>query len=88
LNLPAKRYPQAELLELREAIARGMEQLPDRDRRILRAFYLQEKAKEILKRTGMTDQNFRVVLCRAKERFRRIYIEQTKHRALSRHSTV
>ena len=34
----------------------------------------------------MTDENFRVVLCRAKERFRAIYLEQTKHRGPSRHS--
>jgi RNA polymerase sigma-70 factor, ECF subfamily len=86
---PGKALPKAELFELREAIARGMLELPDRDRRILRAFYLEEKTKEeILKQAGMTDQNFRVVLCRAKERFRRIYVEQTKHRALSRHSIV
>jgi RNA polymerase sigma-70 factor, ECF subfamily len=86
---PGKALPKTELFELREAIARGMEELPDRDRRILRAFYLEEKTKEeILEQSGMTDQNFRVVLCRAKERFRRIYVEQTKHRAASRHSIV
>ena len=84
---PGKALPKTELFELREAIARGMEELPDRDRRILRAFYLEETTKEeILEQNGMTDQNFRVVLCRAKERFRRIYVEQTKHRAASRHS--
>ena len=75
--------------ELRQAIAQGMEQLSERDRRILRAFYLEEKSKdEILRQTGMTDENFRVVLCRAKERFRAIYLEQTKHRGTSRHSGV
>jgi len=66
-----------------------MEQLSERDRRVLRAFYLEEKSKdEILKQTGMTDENFRVVLCRAKERFRAIYLEQTKHRGNSRHSSI
>ncbi len=86
---PGKSLPESELFELRQAIARGMAQLPDRDRRILRAFYLEEKTKEeILEQTGMTDQNFRVVLFRAKERFRSIYREQTKHRAPSRHSIV
>jgi RNA polymerase sigma-70 factor (ECF subfamily) len=76
----------ADLFELRQAIAHGMEQLSDRDRRILRSFYLEEKSKEdILEQTGMNDENFRVVLCRAKERFRAIYVGQTQHRGRSRH---
>jgi RNA polymerase sigma-70 factor, ECF subfamily len=86
---PGKSIPEAELFELRQAITQGMEQLSERDRRVLRAFYLEEKSKdEILQQSGMTDENFRVVLCRAKERFRAIYLEQTKHKALSRHSGV
>jgi RNA polymerase sigma factor (sigma-70 family) len=76
----------AEHFELRQAISLGLEQLSERDRRVLRAFYLEEKSKEeILKQTGLSDENFRVVLCRAKERFRAIYVEQTKHRGPSRH---
>lgn len=86
---PGKSIAESDLFELRQAIARGMEQLPDRDRRILRAFYLEEKTKEeILRQTGMTDQNFRVVLFRAKEKFRNIYLEQTKHRAALGHSII
>jgi RNA polymerase sigma-70 factor (ECF subfamily) len=86
---PGKSIPESELFELRQAIAHGMEQLSERDRRVLRAFYLEEKSKdEILRETGMTDENFRVVLCRAKERFRAIYLEQTKHRGNSRHSSI
>jgi len=84
-----KTIPEADLFELRQAIATGLEQLSERDRRILRAFYLEEKSKEeILKHTGLTDENFRVVLCRAKERFRAIFVEQTKHRGVSRHSVM
>jgi RNA polymerase sigma-70 factor (ECF subfamily) len=83
---PGRAIPEADLFELRQAIAQGLEQLSERDRRILRGFYLEEKSKEeILKETGMTDENLRVVLCRAKERFRAIYVEQTKHRGPSRH---
>ena len=86
---PDKSIPEADLYELRQAIAKGMEQLSDRDRRVLKAFYLEEKSKdEILKQSGMTDENFRVVLCRAKERFRAIYLDQTKHRGNSRHSGI
>jgi RNA polymerase sigma-70 factor (ECF subfamily) len=80
---------ESDLLEIRQAVIKGLEQLPDRDRRILRAFYLEEKTKEqILKETGLTDQNFRVILCRAKEKFRRIYVDLTQHRAASRHSVI
>jgi RNA polymerase sigma-70 factor (ECF subfamily) len=83
---PRKAIPDSDLFDLRQAIAQGLEQLSERDRRILRSFYLEEKSKEeILKQTGMSDENFRVVLCRAKERFRAIYVEQTKHPGPSRH---
>jgi RNA polymerase sigma-70 factor (ECF subfamily) len=86
---PDKGIAEADLFELREAITQGLEQLSERDRRILRSFYLEEKSKEeILEQMGMSDENFRVVLCRAKERFRAIYVEQTQHRASSRHSVV
>jgi len=83
---PSKSIAETDLFNLREAIAHGMGQLSERDRRVLRGFYLEEKSKEeILRETGMTDENFRVVLCRAKERFRAIFVEQTKHRAAVRH---
>src|SRR6202044_3327192 len=86
---PSPGIGDADLFDLRQAIAQGMEQLSERDRRVLRAFYLEEKSKdEILKQTLMTDEIFRVVLCRAKERFRAIYLEQTKHRGNSRHSGI
>lgn len=78
---PSRRAAEAaDLFEMREAIARGLQQLSPRDRRILRAYYLEEKTKEeILKTTGMTDETFRSLLCRAKGRFRNIYLEQTQH---------
>jgi len=86
---PGNGIGEADLFDLRQAITQGLNQLSDRDRRVLRAFYLEEKSRgEILKETGLTDENFRVVLCRAKERFREIYVEQTKHRRSSRHSVV
>ena len=86
---PGRALSEADLFEIRQAIAQGLAQLPDRDRRILRAFYLEEKTKEeILKQTGLTDQNFRVILFRAKAKFRAIYLEQMKHSAHLRHSRI
>jgi RNA polymerase sigma-70 factor (ECF subfamily) len=86
---PSKGIAETDLFDLRQAIAQGLDQLSERDRRVLRAFYLEEKSRgEILKETALTDENFRVVLCRAKERFRAIYVEQMKHRGPSRHSVI
>lgn len=86
---PGKSLPPTDLFDYREAIARAMEQLPQRDRDILRAFYLEEKTKEdIMAQTGLTDQNFRVILFRAKEKFRRLYLELTKHPGALRHLEI
>ncbi len=78
---PARAIPESDLFELRQAIAHALDQLSERDRKVLRAFYLDEKSRdEILRETGMTDENFRVVLFRAKERFRAIYLQHAKQR--------
>jgi RNA polymerase sigma factor (sigma-70 family) len=81
-----ERLADTELFEMRQAIASGMQELSLRDRQVLRAFYLEEKPKrEILEEAGLTDENFRVVLCRAKERFRHIYVSKVKRRGASGH---
>jgi RNA polymerase sigma-70 factor (ECF subfamily) len=82
-----RRIPEAEAFELRQAIAHGLDQLPDRDRKILREFYLEEKPRaDIMRQMGLSDENFRVALFRAKERFRAIYLQHAKHRAGFGHS--
>jgi RNA polymerase sigma-70 factor (ECF subfamily) len=66
--------PEAEILELRDAIDSGLAELAERDRTILRALYLEGREKdEICREWNMTDAQFRVVLFRARERFRRAY---------------
>jgi RNA polymerase sigma factor (sigma-70 family) len=81
---PPNRLPPSDVFELREAIADGLQQLSDRDRQVLRAFYLEERpVEEILESTGLTLANFRVVLCRAKEKFRQIYCGRVKSRSAS-----
>jgi RNA polymerase sigma-70 factor, ECF subfamily len=66
--------PDAEIYELREAIDQGLAELAERDRTILRSLYLEGQDKEdICRKWGMTDAQFRVVLFRAKERFRKAY---------------
>jgi RNA polymerase sigma-70 factor (ECF subfamily) len=66
--------PEAEILEMRDSIENGLAELAERDRTILRALYLDGKEKdEICREWKMSDAQFRVVLFRAKERFRRAY---------------
>jgi len=71
--------PEADILEMREAIDNGLAELAERDRAVLRALYLDGKDKdEICREWNMTDAQFRVVLFRAKERFRRAYNGEMK----------
>lgn len=74
--------PDAEILEMRDAIDSGLAELAERDRTILRSLYLEGKEKdEICKEWGMSDAQFRVVLFRAKERFRRVYGTELKRKS-------
>jgi len=78
--------PEAEIFEMRDAINNGLAELAERDRMILRALYLEGKEKEdICKEWNMSDAQFRVVLFRAKERFRRVYSAEMKRTTASEH---
>jgi len=78
--------PDAEIFEMRDAIDNGLRELAERDRTILRSLYLEGKEKEeICKEWGMTDAQFRVVLFRAKERFRRVYGPELKRNSETGH---
>jgi RNA polymerase sigma-70 factor, ECF subfamily len=66
--------PEAEVFEMRNAIDHSLTDLAERDRAILQSLYLEGRDKDaICRQWGMTDAQFRVVLFRAKERFRRAY---------------
>ena len=78
--------PEADWLELADSVSAALAELSDRDGLILRAFYLQEKDKdEICKSFGINDNQFRVTLFRAKERFRKIYRGGLKRSAVAGH---
>jgi RNA polymerase sigma-70 factor, ECF subfamily len=78
--------PEAEVLEMRDAIDHSLRELAERDRIILRSLYLEGKEKEdICKEWGMNDAQFRVVLFRAKERFRRAYGTEMKRSSVNEH---
>jgi RNA polymerase sigma factor (sigma-70 family) len=64
----------ADMVELRQVIGLVMNQLAPREREILRAFFLEERDKsEICRAMGLSEIQFRVVLFRAKEKFRELY---------------
>jgi RNA polymerase sigma factor (sigma-70 family) len=85
-ELPENGLPEGERFELREAVEAAMNELSPRDRSVLRSFYLEERTpEEISAATGLTLENFRVVLCRAKERFRQIYRRSVQYGAGSGH---
>jgi RNA polymerase sigma-70 factor, ECF subfamily len=66
--------PEAEVFEMRNSIDHSLSDLAERDRAILQSLYLEGRDKDaICRQWGMTDAQFRVVLFRAKERFRRAY---------------
>jgi RNA polymerase sigma-70 factor (ECF subfamily) len=74
--------PDAEIFEMRDAIENGLKELAERDRAILRALYLEGREKDdICRDWGMSDAQFRVVLFRAKERFRRVYNTELKRKS-------
>ena len=78
--------PEADAMEMRDSIAAALDQMSDRDSQVLRAFYLQEQDKEdICRSAGLTDTQFRVILFRAKERFRKIYRQEMKRSASGQH---
>ena len=78
--------PEADTLELRDAIDNGLKELAERDRMILRSLYLEGREKEqICRDWGMSDAQFRVVLFRAKERFRRAYSTEMKRSVPDEH---
>jgi len=57
--------------ETRATVRKVLEQLPERDRSILRAIFLEEQPKdEVCRRFGVTRDYLRVLIHRAKEKFR------------------
>jgi RNA polymerase sigma-70 factor (ECF subfamily) len=76
----------ADLVELRQVIGLVMNQLAPREREILRAFFLEERDRsEICRTMGLSEMQFRVVLFRAKEKFREIYRLSLKRNAAKQH---
>ncbi len=66
--------------EKRELVRKVLAALPsDRDRKVLQRFYLADDDKEeICKELGITSLHFNQVLCRARERYRKLFEEMNE----------
>lgn len=63
--------------DTRRQVQRVLDELPEKDRHILQAVYLDEMDKsEICRRHNVDADYLRVLLYRAKSRFRRVYLDQ------------
>ncbi len=77
---------EAEIMETRDSIEAALGQLSSRDQRILREFFLEERSKEdICREMSLSDPQFRVILFRAKDRFRQIFRDDLKQKCFRGH---
>jgi RNA polymerase sigma-70 factor, ECF subfamily len=68
--------------QLEEQIRRVLDELPERDRRIIQQVFLEERDKdEICRNFGVDRDYLRVLLHRAKFAFKSVYLKQLKRRA-------
>jgi len=83
---PSKEISPAQDLELRDAVAAALADLLERDCRILTGIYLEGKSpEEVCAENGIAESHLKVVLFRAKARFREVYLSRVKPRALGSH---
>lgn len=68
--------------EMQDEVRRSLEELPEKDRRILKEVFLEERDKDAVCRDFGVDRNYlRVLLHRAKQSFRLVYLKRMTARA-------
>jgi RNA polymerase sigma-70 factor (ECF subfamily) len=76
-ELPAAPFDLLKIIDDKQAaqkVQKVIEQLPERDRRVLRAIFFEERDKdEVCRELGITRDNLRLLLHRAKQKFRDLY---------------
>jgi RNA polymerase sigma-70 factor (ECF subfamily) len=81
-ELPAAPFDLSKMIadnQARQKIQKVIEQLPERDRRALRAIFFEERDKdEVCRELGITRDNLGLLLRRARRKFRDLYSEQGK----------
>ena len=69
--------------QMEEKVRQILEELPDRDRRLIRAVFLEERDKdEVCREFGVTREYLRVLVHRAKQAFREHYLKAERQRQL------
>ena len=69
--------------EQQQQVRNILEQMPAKDRELIRAIFLEERDKdEVCRELGVTRQYLRVLICRAKQEFKSLYIRKTKRGSL------
>lgn len=76
-ELPSAPFDLSKILDDRQAaqkVQKVIEQLPERDRRVLHDIFFEERDKdEVCRELGITRDNLRLLLHRAKQKFKRLY---------------
>ena len=76
-ELPASPFDVSKIIDDKQAaqkIQNVLEQLPERDRQVLRAIFFEERDKdEVCRELGVTRDNLRLLLHRAKQKFKDLY---------------
>ena len=76
-ELPAAPFDVSKIIldrETAQKVQKVIEQLPKRDRRVLRAIFFEERDKDdVCRELGITRDNLRLLLHRAKQRFKDLY---------------
>jgi len=79
-ELPASPFDVTKIIADKQVAQRAhktIEQLPERDRKVLRAIFFEERDKdEVCREFGITRDNLRLLLHRAKQRFKGLYDDE------------
>ena len=82
-DLSISAFDQISVREQQRQVRQILDELPEKDRELIRAIFLEERDKDVVCRElGVTRQYLRVLLCRAKQQFKFLYLKKTRRRAL------
>jgi RNA polymerase sigma-70 factor (ECF subfamily) len=82
-DLSISAFDQISVREQQRQVRQILDELPEKDRELIRAIFLEERDKDVVCRElGVTRQYLRVLLCRAKQQFKFLYLKNTRRRAL------
>jgi RNA polymerase sigma-70 factor (ECF subfamily) len=82
-DLSISPFDHISLREQQRQVRQILDELPEKDRELIKAIFLEECDKDAVCRDlGVTRQYLRVLLCRAKQQFKFLYLKKTRRRTL------